>query len=217
MSAAPIATAFGHTLSGDGGARPEGFEPPNLLIRSQTLYPLSYGRWELRWVTIPPARMRNRPRWATLTLMDQSGVPLLSRRDALKAAAGLCGIALVAAGASTAQAAPAPSNAIRRLSDGRVRVRLGKVPALAKVGGVATIGDVRGVPTAIVRISRKKYKALDLRCTHQGFTVIETSAGWRCPLHGSTFAKKGAKVSGPASGPLRRVKARRKRGALFVG
>lgn len=25
-------------------AHPEGFEPPNLLIRSQTLYPLSYGR-----------------------------------------------------------------------------------------------------------------------------------------------------------------------------
>ncbi len=200
-----------------GGARPEGFEPPNLLIRSQTLYPLSYGRWELRWVTIPPARMRIGPWWATLSGMDMPGGPGLTRRDALKAAAGLCGLAVVAAGASTAQAAPAPASSVTQLGDGRVRVRLGKVPALAAVGGVATIGNVRGVPTAIVRISRKKYKAVDLRCTHQGFTVVETPSGWRCPLHGSTFTAKGAKVSGPASGPLRKVTAKRKRGALFVG
>ena len=196
---------------------PEGIRTPNLLIRSQMLYPLSYGRWQLRWVTIPPARMRIRARWVTLEHMDETGVPHISRRDALKAAAGLCGIALVAAGVSTAQASPAPSNAVTQLSDGRVRVRLGAVPALASVGGVATIGNVRGVPTAIVRLSRKKYKALDLRCTHQGFTVVETASGWRCPAHGSTFTDKGAKVSGPAAAPLRKVKARRKRGALFVG
>ena len=161
--------------------------------------------------------MRNGPRWVTLKPMEQQGLPHLTRRDALKAAAGLCGIALVAAGASTAQAAPAPSNAVTQLSDGRVRVRVGKVPALATVGGVATIGNVRGVPTAIVLVSRKRYRALDLRCTHRGFTVTETSSGWRCPAHGSTFTERGAKVSGPAAGPLRKVKARRKRGALFVG
>ena len=196
---------------------PEGIRTPNLLIRSQTLYPLSYGRWELRWVTIPPARMRDRPWWATLPDMEQHGAPLLTRRDALKAAAGLCGLALVVAGASTAQAAPAPSSAVTTLSDGRVRVRLGKVPSLRQVGGVATIGNVRGVPTAVVRVSDTRYRAIDLRCTHQGFIVTETSSGWRCPLHGSTFTETGAKVSGPAAGPLRKVKARRKRGALFVG
>ena len=51
---ARTATASGPTSNAAGGAhgskmtagmaRPEGFEPPNLLIRSQTLYPLSYGR-----------------------------------------------------------------------------------------------------------------------------------------------------------------------------
>ena len=92
--------------------------------------------------------------------MQGSGVPHLTRRDALKAAAGLCGIALVAAGASTAQAAPAPSNAIKELKSGRVKVALKKVPALRKVGGVATIGNVRGVPTAVVRTGKKTYLAL---------------------------------------------------------
>lgn len=217
MSGARIAIGSGHTINAAGGARPEGFEPPNLLIRSQTLYPLSYGRWELRWVTIPPARMRDRPWWATLRDMDQQGAPLITRRDALKAAAGLCGLALVVAGASTAQAAPAPSSAVTTLSDGRVRVRLGKVPSLRQVGGVATIGNVRGVPTAVVRVSNTRYRAIDLRCTHQGATVTETASGWRCPVHFSTFTQTGAKVSGPAAGPLRTVKTRRKRGTLFVG
>ena len=149
--------------------------------------------------------------------MAQSGVPQLTRRDALKAAAGLCGIALVAAGASTAQAAPAPSNAIKELKGGRVKVALKKVPSLRKVGGVATIGNVRGVPTAVVRTGKKTYLALDLRCTHQGFTVMESGNGFRCPAHGSMFTDTGQKVSGPAAGPLRQIRSRRKKRALFVG
>ena len=32
----------------DAGSAPEGIRTPNLLIRSQTLYPLSYGRWSTR-------------------------------------------------------------------------------------------------------------------------------------------------------------------------
>jgi hypothetical protein len=31
-----------------GKSAPEGIRTPNLLIRSQTLYPLSYGRWSMR-------------------------------------------------------------------------------------------------------------------------------------------------------------------------
>ena len=150
-------------------------------------------------------------------IMEATGLPQLTRRDALKAAAGLCGIALVAAGASTAQAAPAPSNAVKSLKGGRVKVALKKVPALRKVGGVATIGDVRGIPTAVVRTGKKTYLALDLRCTHQGYTVVESGNGFRCPLHGSIFTDTGQKVSGPAVGPLRQVRSRRKKSALFVG
>jgi thiosulfate dehydrogenase (quinone) large subunit len=149
--------------------------------------------------------------------MSESTLPQLSRRDALKAAAGLCGIALVAAGASTAQAAPAPTSAIKVLKGGRVKVALKKVPSLLSVGGVATIGSVRGVPVGVVRTGKKTYAAIDLRCTHQGVTVGETSTGWRCPAHGSTFTDTGQKVSGPAAGPLRPVRSRRKKNALFVG
>jgi Rieske Fe-S protein len=181
------------------------------------LYPLSYGRWELRWVTIPPARMHICPRWATLMGMEPTGLPPMSRRAALRAAAGLCGLALLASGASTAQATPAPRGAIRRLPGGRVAVALNRVPALRRVGGVATIGDVRGVPTAVVRTSRNTYIALDLRCTHFGVTVSRAGNGWGCPAHGSRFTRAGGYVSGPANGPLRRVKSQRQRGELFVG
>ena len=149
--------------------------------------------------------------------MEQQGPPPISRRAALRAAAGLCGLALLASGASTAQAAPAPRGAIRQLSGGRVAVALDRVPALRRVGGVATIGNVRGVPTAVVRTARNTYIALDLRCTHFGVTVTRSGNGWGCPEHGSRFAQAGGYVSGPANGPLRRLRSRRNRQSLVIG
>jgi Rieske Fe-S protein len=143
--------------------------------------------------------------------------PGLTRRDALKVAAGLCGLTLLAAGANTAQAAPAPANALSTLKDGRVRVNLRRVPALRKVGGVATIGTVRGVPAAVVRTGTNTYVALNLRCTHQGVTVRETSAGWSCPAHGSSFAKTGARTGGPAQAALSRLRVVPRKNTVIVG
>jgi Rieske Fe-S protein len=145
---------------------------------------------------------------------DQPG---LTRRDALRVAAGLCGITLLAAGANTAQAAPAPTSAVTTLKNGRVRVNLRRVPALRKVGGVATIGLVRGIPAAVVRTGVNTYVALNLRCTHQGVTVRETSAGWSCPAHGSSFAKTGARTGGPAQSALSRLRLVRRNNALTIG
>ena len=129
------------------------------------------------------------------------------------------GLAVVVAGASTAQAAPAPSSAVTTLSDGRVRVRLGKVPSLRQVGGVATIGIVRGVPTAVVRVSNTRYRAIDLRCTHQGVPVNQGGPGWSCPAHGSQFKANGDVVRGPAEANLAIMKSRwvPKNSTLIVG
>ena len=42
---------------------PEGIRTPNLLIRSQMLYPLSYRRWNVGEFSLRPLRARNRLRW----------------------------------------------------------------------------------------------------------------------------------------------------------
>ena len=42
---------------------PEGIRTPNLLIRSQMLYPLSYRRWNVGEFSLRPLWARNRLRW----------------------------------------------------------------------------------------------------------------------------------------------------------
>ena len=150
-------------------------------------------------------------------MMEGTNQPQISRRDALRVAAGFCGLTLLAAGARTANAAPAPPSAITTLKNGRVRVNLRRVRALRKIGGVATIGSVRGVPAAVVRTGANTYVALNLRCTHQGAEVRETSSGWICRLHGSTFAKTGARTNGPAQVALAQLRVVRRKSALTIG
>jgi cytochrome b6-f complex iron-sulfur subunit len=45
---------------------------------------------------------------------------------------------------------------------------------------------------------RKGVKALSAICTHLGCTLIQSSNGFRCPCHGSSFDYKGHVVTGPA-------------------
>ncbi|MEY3803605.1 MAG: hypothetical protein RL126_749, partial [Actinomycetota bacterium] len=76
----------------------------------------------------------------------------ISRRSLF---AGVC--AVVALGGSEL---PAVANtAVKKLPGGRLSVDLKAVPALAKVGGAAKIGSVKGVPVAIARTGTSKYIA----------------------------------------------------------
>jgi len=129
----------------------------------------------------------------------------LTRRQALVAAAALCGFGAVAVG--TAGAAQA---------SGSLRVRLSQHPELKKVGGAAVVGTLNGVPVAVVRTTSRKYVALDRRCPHAGGIVTASGAGWYCPLHGSRFDLDGDKVSGVASTGLRKLKATLSRGVLTI-
>ena len=144
-----------------------------------------------------------------------SGTGALTRREALRAGAGLCGVALLAAGLS--QAAAAPAGAATQARSGQVRIRISDYPELKRIGGAAVIPSVRGIPAAVVRTGRSAYIALDLRCTHQGTPVRLSGSAWACPSHGSQFATDGAVTRGPAGSPLRRLPVRRKRGILIVG
>lgn len=129
----------------------------------------------------------------------------ITRRQALAAAAALCGLgAVAAAGTGVAEAA------------GTLKVRLSKFPALKQVGGAAVVGRIGSTQVAVVRTARNSYVALDRRCPHAGGIVNAEAGGWVCPLHGSRFDLDGDKVSGVARTGLRRLKSRRTRGTLTI-
>lgn len=129
----------------------------------------------------------------------------LTRRQALAAAAALCGLGAVAAtGTGVAQAS------------GTWKVTLSKYPELSRVGGAAVVGSHNGVQVAVVRTAAKKYVALDRRCPHRGGIVSQSGDQWVCPRHFSRFDLDGDKVSGVTPRGLRRLKSRLKRGKLLV-
>jgi Rieske Fe-S protein len=129
----------------------------------------------------------------------------LTRRQALAAAAALCGFGAAAvAGTSTAQAS------------GTLRVQLSQFPALKKVGGIALVGNLGLTPVAVVRTARNRYVALDRRCPHAGGVVNASRGGWLCPDHGSTFDLDGDKVSGLTPSGLRKLKSSLSGGFLTI-
>jgi Rieske Fe-S protein len=137
-----------------------------------------------------------------------------SRRAFLTGACALVGLGLGSVLlADDAVAAPG----IERLRNGRVRVTVQRVPGLRRVNGVVNLGNVNGVPTAIVATGRNQFIAVNLRCTHQGVTVRRSGNEWRCPAHGSLFTLNGDVEQGPALTNLARVRSRFRNGVLTVG
>lgn len=138
----------------------------------------------------------------------------LPRRDFL---VGICGLVGLGLGAALLADDALAADGITRLPDGRVEVEVAKVPGLARVGGAVLLGNIKGVPTAVVRTSSSAYRALDLRCTHQGVPVKKSGSQWFCPAHGSTFAMDGKVRRGPAIASLSTVRSRFAGGVLTVG
>ena len=135
------------------------------------------------------------------------GAAGLTRRQALTAAAALCGFGAVSlAGTESAHASR------------RLRVQLSKHPELSNVGGIARVGTLSGAPVAVVRTGSSTYVAVDLRCPHAGVTVTPRPGGFIClpPGHGSQFATSGDKVSGVTPSGLRRLKTKLAKGVLTI-
>jgi Rieske Fe-S protein len=129
----------------------------------------------------------------------------LTRRQALAAAAALCGLGAVATtGVGVAQAA------------GTLKVRVADYPALRKVGGAEVVGSIGGVQVAVVRTGRSMYVALDRRCPHAGGIVSKSGNQWVCPLHFSRFDLDGDKVSGATPSGLRKLRSRFSKGILTI-
>jgi len=123
----------------------------------------------------------------------------ISRRGFI--CAGLATATGVVISGNTAEAA----GAIKVLRDGRVEVNLSKFKALGKIGGAILVGNVKEIPTALVRTGKSSYQGLDLRCTHQQVTSKLVSGSFKCPAHGSEFTKTGTVKIGPAKSGLNKV------------
>jgi Rieske Fe-S protein len=148
----------------------------------------------------------------------------ISRRQFLGGSAGVCGAMLFALGLGGAANAVTNSRGVKnqaagitKLKDGKLAVDTKKVKALGKVGGVAPLGTVKGVPAALMRTGANTYVALDLRCPHAGVTVSQAGSEWKCPAHGSVFKLDGAFVAGPAGAPLLKVVTSQKGNVVTVG
>jgi len=140
----------------------------------------------------------------------------LTRRDALRGAAALCGLTLLSLGISEAQAA-APGKTGVRLPDGRVKIRPSKIPALANVGGFTAILPVKGTPAAVRRTRTNTYRAVSLVCPHAGSLVKPQASGFTCSAHGSRFNMSGTLINGPATSGLTRLKVVRSGKDLIIG
>lgn len=58
-------------------------------------------------------------------------------------------------------------------------------------------------PVCVYRESEEEYRALSMRCTHQGAELNVIGDRLECPAHGSEFSNTGEALKGPAQEALR--------------
>jgi Rieske Fe-S protein len=58
-------------------------------------------------------------------------------------------------------------------------------------------------PICVYRLNLSEYKALWMKCTHQGTELHVFGDRLQCPAHGSEFTTSGTVQNGPAAEPLR--------------
>jgi Rieske Fe-S protein len=134
----------------------------------------------------------------------------LSRRALLT---GVCGVAVATVTALPSDAA----SAVRKLSDGRLSIRVRDISALKEVGSSVRVGVLKGQPVALARTGPSDFVAFTLICPHQEFRVVKDGAGWLCKAHGSKFESNGDLNFGPATTGLPQVPAKFSRGQVIIG
>jgi Rieske Fe-S protein len=69
----------------------------------------------------------------------------------------------------------------------------------------------------VVKEKDQSYKALLMKCTHQGFRLTADKNGMHCNLHGSTFDLEGDVTNGPAAKPLASFPVALEKDFLLIG
>ena len=94
---------------------------------------------------------------------------------------------------------------------------------VADEGGLAEPSVVKfsiGNTPGILIKYQDSLKAFDASCTHMGCPVsgrFISEGIIKCPCHGSTFdPKSGERLTGPASGPLKRIEIERRDGKIYA-
>lgn len=124
----------------------------------------------------------------------------MRRREFLKASCTLCA-AMSLAGLSSC--APLPIHETE-ISEGAFNIPVGSFDSqsflIVRAKGIAyDIGVRKNVDGS--------FEALLLRCTHADYPLTSTGQGYRCGLHGSVFDPTGAVTTGPATEPLKSLRA----------
>ena len=135
----------------------------------------------------------------------------MDRRALLSGACALLALSGLAAFPASASAE------VRKISNGRLSVKLKDIPELSQVGGSVGIGNLKGKPVAITRTGTNSYIAFSLNCPHQGVKVSKKESGWVCDAHGSEFETDGDLVLGPATTRLPRVPLKISKGIATIG
>ena len=122
----------------------------------------------------------------------------LPRRDFLVLGACAVGCAALGGCASTAALAVVPSG-------GRIRLRRSQLQGLSGPNGYVRLTP-SGSPTPIYLLTLPEggHVALSPICTHLGCTVDVAGSRLVCPCHGSTYARDGSVLRGPAERALGR-------------
>jgi len=68
---------------------------------------------------------------------------------------------------------------------------------------IITRNENLSYPICIYRFGQNDYKALWMKCTHQGTELQVFGDKLQCPAHGSEFGNRGDVTNGPASSDLR--------------
>ena len=134
----------------------------------------------------------------------------ISRRSLI---AGVCGIAALSFAPLSAEAA----SVVRKISNGRLSIKISDMSKVVAEGSSVLVGKVKGQDVGLFRSGPSTFKAFSLRCPHQGAPVVKTDAGWSCPVHGSEFKNDGGLVMGPATTGLMKVPTKVSRGTLTIG
>jgi Rieske Fe-S protein len=137
----------------------------------------------------------------------------IKRRDfiaggtAAAVGAGVCACGLGCASITGVGDTPEIAAGAYIIEGGKLRIALDQAPELGKVGGSVKVTDENlPEPLIIARVADGEYVAASIKCAHRGVEVEyrHKDKNFKCASLGSSrYSLEGAKIKGPAKGPLK--------------